>query len=199
MSTDYNYTDYNDDELVMLLKQSKQKALVAIYNRYWDKLFVVAANLLGSAEEAEECVQNVFVGLWNRRETIQLSHTLNTYLSVAVKYQSLSAMARNQRRQEVVHQEEWTDPMEAVSPESAFIAKELRQRIEQSINRLPPQCQLVFRMSREQDMSVKAIAEALNLSENTVKMHLKNANKKLRNDLLAFLPLMLALIAGRGL
>ncbi|WP_177180932.1 RNA polymerase sigma factor [Parapedobacter koreensis] len=199
VDADYNYTNYHDDELVVLLRQSKQQALAAIYNRYWDKLFVTSANLLGSAEEAEECVQNVFVGLWNRRETLQINHTLNTYLSVAVKYQSLSAMARNHRRREAARGEQWTDPVELLSPESAFMAKELRQRIEQSINRLPPQCQLVFRMSREQDMSVKAVAEALNLSENTVKMHLKNANKKLRDDLLAFLPVMLALMVERNL
>ncbi|QNL47868.1 RNA polymerase sigma-70 factor [Olivibacter sp. SDN3] len=186
MSADYN--QYKDNELLMQLVAGKQQALEALYNRYWDRLFVVAANLLGSPEEAEECVQNVFIGLWKRRENLQLTHSLHTYLAVAVKYQALSVLSRNQRRKERPSQIGFDDdPIDAVSPEADFIAKELRTRIEQSINRLPPQCQLVFRMSREQDKSVKEIAESLGLSENTVKMHLKNANKKLRSDLLFYI------------
>lgn len=186
MNTDRN--QYSDEELVRQLALNKQQALVYLYDRYWDRLFVVAANLLDNAEEAEECVQNVFVGLWNRRKNLRLTHTLRTYLSVAIKYQALTTLARRQRRREQSLPDQGADePLDRISPESAFIAKELRQRIEQSVNRLPPQCQLVFRMSREQEKSVKAIAGELGLSENTVKMHLKNANKKLRNDLLLFI------------
>lgn len=178
------YNRYSDTELVHKLAESKQQALVALYNRYWDKLFVVAANLLGNAEEAEECVQNVFVGLWNRRENLQLTHTLHAYLAVAVKYQSLTVLARRQRTPEHRRYEDaLSEPVDNLSPESEFIAKEVMQRVEQSINQLPPQCQLVFRLSREHDKSIKAIATELNLSNNTVKMHLKRANRKLRENL----------------
>ncbi len=193
-----NYKHSSDEELVLLLAEGRQWALVAIYNRYWDKLFLVAANLLDSAEEAEECVQNVFIGLWKRRENLQLTHALSTYLSVAVKYQSLTAMARNQRRRGQVSDEEWADAADVVSPESEFLAKELSQRIEASINRLPSQCRLIFKMRREQDMSVKMIASELNLSENTIKMHLKIANRKLRDDLLAVLPVIITLFGDNN-
>ena len=197
LCSDYKHS--SDEELVLLLAEGRQRALVAIYNRYWDKLFLVAANLLDNVEEAEECVQNVFIGLWKRRENLQLTHALSTYLSVAVKYQSLTAMARNQRRRGQLSDEERADAVDVVSPESEFLAKELSQRIETGINGLPSQCQLVFRMSREKDMSVKAIAHELNLSENTIKMHLKIANKKLRDQLLAVLPLLIALIGDKNL
>ncbi len=184
MHSDLN--QYTDEELVLQLAGSNQRALVNLYDRYWDKLFVVAANLLDNPEEAEECVQNVFLGLWNRRENLKLTHTLHTYLAVSVKYQSLTALARRHRQREQMPEPgyEAAEPIDDLSPERALLAKELMERIEQSVNRLPSQCQLVFRMSREQDKSVKTIAEELGLSENTVKMHLKIANKKLRDDLL---------------
>ncbi|WP_257666476.1 RNA polymerase sigma-70 factor [Parapedobacter tibetensis] len=194
-----DYSQYNDTDLLQGLSDSKERALVELYNRYWDKLFVVAANLLDSAEEAEECVQNVFLSLWKRRETLLLSHSLNTYLSVSVKYQSFSMMARNHRRHAQAEWDDAIDVADTTSPEGEYIAKELQQRIEQSINRLPPKCQLAFRMSREQGMAVKAIAEELHLSENTVKMHLKNANKKLKNDLLILIPMVLVLFIDKDL
>ena len=181
-------SQYSDEDIVYQLKTGNQRALVDLYNRYWEKLFVVAANLLGNAEEAEECVQNVLIQIWNRRKDLQLTHTLNTYLAVAVKYQALTALARRKREIKKTRLEEVPiDLIENTSPESQLLAEELMQRIMQSINRLPPQCQLVFRMSREQDKSVKTIAAELGLSVNTLKMHLKNANKKLRDDLLVII------------
>lgn len=187
----FDYNQYTDDELLAKLRESRQQALVALYNRYWDKLFVAAGNLLESAEEAEECVQNVFVGLWKRRESLQLTHKLSTYLATAVKYQALTALAHRKREREYLsHQVHVPEPMANTSPEEELFAKELKQRIEAHINLLPPQCQLVFRMSREQDKPVKTIARELGLSENTVKMHLKNANRKLRGDLLALIFLL---------
>lgn len=189
-----DYSQYSDRELLGELRQSKEAALVALYDRYWDKLFVAATHLLGRPEEAEECVQNVFLSLWKRRENLQLSYSLHTYLAVAVKYQSLTMLARAHSRRT---QPEWNDTLDivdAVSPEASYMAKELQHRIEQSINRLPTQCQLVFRMSREKNMAVRAIAEELHLSENTVKMHLKNATKKLRGDLLVLIPAALNLL-----
>src|SRR5690606_31703940 len=132
-----------------------------------DRLFVVAANLLACAEEAEECVQNVFVSLWNRRENLELTHTLHTYLTVAIKYQALTVLARRQRNREQGWSKQRADEfVDRASPESAFITKELMQHIEESINRLPPQCQLIFRMRREEDKSLKTIAKELGISEN---------------------------------
>lgn len=185
-----DYSQYSDNDLLQELRYDKDLALVALYNRYWDKLFVVATNLLNRAEEAEECVQNVFLSLWKRRENLQLRYSLHTYLAVSVKYQSLTMLAQAHRCSKM----EWNDTLDmvdAVSPEESYMAKELQHRIEQSINRLPTQCQLVFRMSREKNMSARSIAEELQLSENTVKMHLKNATKKLKGDLLIFIPIIL--------
>lgn len=192
-----DYSQYNDNELLRELQCNHESALVALYNRYWDKMFVVAANLLNQPEEAEECVQNVFLSLWKRRQKLQLRYSLHTYLTVSVKYQSITRLARAHRRST---QEDWNDTfdvVEADSPEALYIAKELQRRIEQSINRLPTQCQLVFRMSRENGMSARAIAEELQLSENTIKMHLKNATKKLKGDLLIFIPAVFELFYNK--
>jgi RNA polymerase sigma-70 factor (ECF subfamily) len=64
-----------------------------------------------------------------------------------------------------------------------LILKELQAKIDNAINELPPQCQLVFRLSRQEGLSVKEIAEKLSLSENTVKSHLKKANRDIQGNL----------------
>lgn len=192
------YKEYSDHQLLDVIKEDGQQAIAEIYDRYWDKLILVAANLLDNDEDAEECVQNVFMSLWRRRVELKLKYSLATYLAVSVKYQSLSVMSKRYRERtkslDLLPQlmEDYAD-----SPESDYIAKELQQQIERSINNLPPQCRLVFQLRREQNKNVKDIAAEMGISENTVKMHLKSANKKLRNDLLAFIPVLLTSLLAK--
>lgn len=187
------YKGYSDSQLLDVIKEDSQQALSEIYDRYWNKLILVAANLLDSEEDAEECVQNVFMSLWRRRADLKLTHTLATYLAVSVKYQSLSVMSRR-HRERIKSQGAFSKLIEvyADSPESEYIAKELQLQIERSINNLPPQCRLVFQLRREHDKNVKEISAEMGISENTVKMHLKSANKKLRDDLLVLIPVLLS-------
>lgn len=61
--------------------------------------------------------------------------------------------------------------------------KELQQLILDKIEELPPKCKEVFKLSRQQHLSHKAIAERLNISENTVDQHIQKALRVLRTAL----------------
>jgi RNA polymerase sigma-70 factor (ECF subfamily) len=61
--------------------------------------------------------------------------------------------------------------------------KELELLLQQEIQKLPPQCQHVFRLRREDELSNKEIALELNISENTVEQHMRKAMRLLKNAL----------------
>jgi len=92
------YETYQDDELLLLLKEDNDAAFTEIYRRYWDRLFVVAMHRLGDMEEVRELVQDIFCNLWKKRSSLHLDHSLHTYLSVAVKYEVLNRLARRNRQ-----------------------------------------------------------------------------------------------------
>ena len=173
-----------DDELVLLLKQGSENALSALYLRYWHKLLIVATNRLDDPAEAEECVQDVFFRLWQRREDLQLSHSLATYLAVAVKYRVINAMDK-QYRLRTRMERSYADLVETsvFSAEDYLLEKELSEQIANAVNQLPEKCRIVFTMSREQGMSHKQIAAELNISEKTVTNHLTKAIKDLKDGL----------------
>ena len=58
--------------------------------------------------------------------------------------------------------------------------KELESLLTKEISKLPPQCQIVFRMRRDHDLSNKEIAGLLNISVNTVEQHMRKAIRILR-------------------
>lgn len=178
------YKAYGDQELVQLMQGGDERVLIEIYDRYWDKLLAVAFNRLGNQEEAEECVQDVFYKLWRLRHDFSLSKLeLANYLSRAIRNQSFNILERHHReRLRSAHYDPVKD-INLLSPERQLMIRELQQQIDHSIKALPPQCQLVFKLSRQEGFTNKEIAEKLNLSENTVKSHLKKANKDIQGNI----------------
>lgn len=184
----YNY--FSDEELIDLLKSGQQKALSILYLHYWDKLLAVAINRLNNLEIAEECVQNVFLSLWERRDDLVLKNTLATYLAVSVKYQVIKQMDKQYRRKlgdDFVYLTNYVSP----SADAYVLEKEMLARIETAVERLPEKCRIVFRMSRELGKTNKQIASDLDISVKTVEAHMSKAMRILRNDLAMIPPVVI--------
>ncbi|HWW38177.1 RNA polymerase sigma-70 factor [Pedobacter sp.] len=194
-----SYGSLSDNELVDLLKEDQQQALSALYFRYWDKLLSVAGNRLDNPEIAEECVQDVFFSLWQRRNDLKLKYSLATYLAVAVKYQVIKQLDKQYRLQDRKDKSLYAS-QEVFHPsaDEHLLEKELMDRIEVAVNRLPEKCRIVFKLSREHGMTNKQIAADLDISEKTVEAHLSKAIKDLRNDLSAISPLILLWFFGNN-
>lgn len=190
------YCNHTDEELAGLLKEEDHAAFTALYDRYWDKLFAVAYHRLDDELEAEEAVQDIFMSLWKRRDQLQLSHTLATYLSVAVKYQVITRLARRRRQKE--HQKHLTTTTTDGAETTAqwLSEKELREQIEQSIQALPKKCRIIFIMSRKERKTNAQIAMELNIAEKTIEGHITKALRRLRRSLNISLPLLVCLFGN---
>lgn len=179
----YSSANWTDDKLLDLIRlEDDRTAFAEIYNRYWDKIFILAANALDSPEEAEECVQDIFCSLWDRRTTLKLNYSLYTYLAVAVKYKVINILDKAYRKRLRIAELQLAEPL-VPSAEMSLLEKELFARLENEVNRLPEKCRIVFKMSREEGKTHKQIAEELNISEKTVNNHLTKALKDLSGNL----------------
>jgi len=178
-----SYAVYSDIELLDLLRSGDRAAFSEIYNRYWKRIFSVAVNKIGHLEEAEEIVQDIFVSMWNRRESIIITTTLNAYLSVSVKYRVIKILAKrnlyNKFADHTLHILSQTDN----STQDWLEFEELKSRLAILVTQLPEKCRLVYKLSREEGMSQKQIAEEFNISEKTVEAHIGKALKHLRTGL----------------
>lgn len=183
------YHKYTDAELVRRLNRDDRIAFTEIYNRYWKKLFTVAANKLADLAEAEDVVQQIFVTIWNRRKQLDIKTTLGAYLAVSVKYRVFKSIDKSSRKQSMSH-----DAVNAALTEIAddttrqwLEFQELSARLEELLAALPEKCRLVFTLSREQGLTQRQIAEQLSISENTVEAHLGKARRRLKAGLKSFL------------
>lgn len=174
------YSSDSDSALVSLWQKGSSAAFEEIYKRYAVRLVNMARLKTGCTETAKELVQDVFMSLYLKRDTLQTHTTLQTYLFTVLKNAIF-----NHKRQEMVRIK-YIDYVGAgeEKEENQIIehidANALKVLIEEQIHLLPLQCKTVFLMSREEHLSNKEIAERLNISVNTVEQHVRKARKSLR-------------------
>ncbi|WP_276361660.1 RNA polymerase sigma-70 factor [Daejeonella sp. H1SJ63] len=177
------YAAYSDIELLDLLRSGDKAAFSEIYNRYWKKIFTVAANKIGQLEEAEEIVQEIFISMWNRRESIFITTSLNAYLAVSVKYRVIKVLAKRNLYNKFADHSLSILPQSDNSTQDWLEFEELKSRLAVLVTQLPDKCRLVYKLSREEGMSQKQIAEEFGISEKTVEAHIGKALKHLRTGL----------------
>ena len=178
------YEQHTDQILLRQLSQNDQAAFTAIYERYWKSLFREAMNVIRSQKEAEDCVQEVFVSLWNRRQALSIT-TLRAYLHTAVRYQCIDRIEKNMIRGGYL--EDFTTYLEAnqtmPSIEEELYARELAANIDQVMDKMPDKMREVFRLSRQEQLTHREIATRLQISEETVKKQIYLALKFLKSNL----------------
>jgi RNA polymerase sigma-70 factor (family 1) len=190
------YGSLSEQELVVLLRAHDHAAFTEIYKRFWDKIYVVACHRLDDDLEAEEVVQDVFFSLWKRRESLEVQHSLNTYLSAAVKYQIINRQTRQYRKAAEISSHMAASALDdgVDSTQLWFSEKELKQQLNHYIDQLPEKCRIVFKMSRESYKSNAEIAKELGVSEKNVEAHITRALNTLKNKLEISIPLILYLL-----
>lgn len=176
------YSTYTDNELVALLQQDDQQAFEALYDRYWNLLFAQAFRKLDNAQEAEDLVQQLFIEIWERRARIRITHTLNRWLAAAVKYKVMTVYSSRYYRMRPSGEIKEELPSDAPLSHTIIELQELLSRLERLVEALPERPRMVFRMSRDAQLSRKEIAEQLNISEKTVENHLTRALGSLRKS-----------------
>ena len=170
----------SDEKLLTLLKKGNALAFDELFNRYWALLFKSADKLLLDEDAAKDVVQEIFVDLWKRRETLQVSN-LKAYLLQAVKYQIVEQLRKGKFTER--HEERLISLHFSNATEEMVMANELYESLERSLQGLPDRCYEIFLMSRFENLSNREIANRLNISIRTVETQISNALRYLRRTL----------------
>ncbi|MFD1143615.1 RNA polymerase sigma factor [Larkinella insperata] len=175
-----SFRQHSDPELIALIAKDNEFAFAEIYERYKGVLYLHAYRMLGDEDEAKDILQELFTALWVRRKELNFISALSAYLYQAVRNRVLDVIARKKT------EEKYIDSLSQFIASGEYITdhkvreNELRSIIESEVARLPAKMKEIFELSREENLSYKEIADALNISDKTVKKQVSNALKILR-------------------
>lgn len=170
--------------LRQLRGKDSETAMRKLYTLCFDRFFRIAYYYLQTEEWAREVVLDVFVKIWERRNTLDKITDPEDYFFITVKNTALNYLEKERRRKENTEDILQNTLEPAGSPEDILISEELFCRYLKAIDLLPERCREVFIHIREEKKSYAETAKELGISIHTVDAQLQKAVRLLRNKLL---------------
>lgn len=173
--------------LVIKISNDDENAFTQLFELYFSKIYKFTGYFTKWEEARQEIVSDVFITLWKNRIKLQDVNNFESYSFILTKNKSLDYLDK--------YSEKPTYPLDIAlefhnhyeTPEGKILTKELEKFISKSINELPERCKLIFKMTRDEGLSYREIAEILSISEKTVNAQMVTAIKKLGHTLRKYL------------
>lgn len=154
-----------------------------IYVAHWEKVFAVCYNTIRDPEPAKGMVQEIFKSLWERKDELEITTSVERYLLRSAKFKVFEYLRNTKSRRE--HNEiafaHYCDRTHCT--ENDILYNNLKSKVDGLVDTLPCQCRCVYKMSREEGLSNKEIAARLLISERAVEYHITRALSTLRANL----------------
>lgn len=177
---------FDEKVTIRLLAEGNRLAYTQVWYHYYDNVYRYSRKFLRSQEEAEEAVQEVFIRLWIYRKRLHAVENLDTYLF------SIKKNVVNTRLNSLIKSNTLKSDDILVNKASQNRAdyrirdKQIRIAYLHALQEMPENRVRIFKMAKEDEMSYEQIAGKLDISTNTVKFHMKEAFRFLRERLKLF-------------
>jgi RNA polymerase sigma-70 factor (ECF subfamily) len=173
----------SEHEILEKLSQNDTAAFTKLVESFYTRLCRIAIKYTRHPESAEEIVQDVFVAVWNKRHSLEITASLSAYLGTAVKYRSINYLKSELRKPRFEAEFPESVVSNTASPEDQLKATDLQQLIGEALESLPKKCRIIFDLSRNAEMTYKEIAAELNISQKTVETQMSIALSKMKEFL----------------
>jgi RNA polymerase sigma-70 factor (ECF subfamily) len=164
-----------DDPLRQALAEGREEAFAALYDQFAPALFRVAVSLTGSPHDAEDVVQEVFVGVVRARRRLPNVEDLRAYLFTALRRAAVRRITA--RRERLLSPEEL---LSLSAPSTKGPDSEQALRLERALRTLPAEQRQVVALKVDGGLTFAEIAAILGISPNTAASRYRYALEKLR-------------------
>jgi len=159
-----------------------EKTFKALFKEWYPVLCRYSQKYVADPGIAEDLVQEVFVNLWNSKDTIELESEMPPYLFASTRYNCLRYINRNQKEAKIIgiHLEKIEDSFDE---NVEYQQLEKLKKLFEAVDQLPDKTRQVFRLSKLEGLTYQEISEFLGVSVKTVENQMSAALKKLRTEM----------------
>lgn len=187
------YVFFSDEALLEAMARGDEQAFTVLYEKYWEKLLVIALNRVRSIEVAEELVQDLFTDLWKNRFRIVIRKNVSAYLFGALRNIILDHIRQEIVREKYIRHISRFHHSQDNATANQIGLSDLNNALKEAVGQLPPRCRQVYELSRNEHFSNLEIADRLDISHKTVENQITKALKILRYYLREYTMPVLAL------
>lgn len=155
-----------------------------LFREYYQDLCRFAYSFLRDESRSDDCVQEVFILIWEKRKSLPDVQSWKSYLFRAVRNKSIDLLRKDMRYSiSSIDDHNVSELSYYDYSHDGMYHKDLKNGIEDSINNLPERCRNIFLLSREAKLTYVEIAKELGVSRKTVENQIGIALKKIRAHL----------------
>ena len=180
--------------LLEKLKNDDQSAFTVIFTKYYQDLVRFSFGFTHNPDASEEIVQEVFLKLWENRNSLLIHNSLKSYLLKIVQNRSIDSL----RHLNITHKYAsivLEHPLLSENDtENYILHSELEANFNHAMLKIPAEYSEAFRMSRIETLNYQEIAQKLEISVRTVEVRISKALSLLREELKDFLVFVLILL-----
>lgn len=183
---------WTDVEIVCALHAGDRQGLDVLVERFYRPLLNVVVGYVNDLDAAEDVLQELFIGVWERRTTFHVSTTLRVYLYAAARKAALKATIRDTTRGRYeaasIDQRSYGDALVPLGSERIEEA-ELARKVAAAVAALSERSREVYLLGVRHGLTYREIAAMLGISISTAQTHMTRALKSLEAALRPFLVL----------
>lgn len=175
----------SDMNLIKKFKAGDESAFEELVKRYQKKVYNTTYRMMGNREDANDLAQEAFLRVYRKLDRFKGNSSFSTWLFTVTTNLCRDEMRKRQRRLQTtsLSEKERNIPDEMMSPEDLSLQRELRDKLQQVIDKLPNKHREVIILREFQGLSYDEIAEVTGVSMGTVKSRLSRARRSIKQEL----------------
>ncbi|GEM_PF-879208 len=169
----------SDAELVLAARRGDRKAFVEIVARHQAMVCGIALGILGDFAASEDAGQEAFLAAWRRIHELREPERLRAWLGQIARNAALGQLRRKKGHETL--DEDLPVADSAPTPDEIAATDEEAALVRDSLKKLPEDYRLPLVLYYREGQSVRAVAEALGISEDAAKQRLARGREMLRD------------------
>jgi RNA polymerase sigma-70 factor (ECF subfamily) len=173
--------------LLERLKTNDQSAFTVLFTKYYQDLVRFSFGFTRDSDASEEIVQEVFLKLWENRNSVVINISLKSFLLKTVQNRSIDSLRHVNITHKYASMVLDHPILSENDTENYILHSELQANFELAMAKIPVQYAEAFRMSRIEALNYQEIAKKLDISVRTVEVRISKALSLLREELKDYL------------
>ncbi|GGF24117.1 RNA polymerase sigma factor [Flavobacterium limi] len=184
-------------KLLLELSQGSELAFTALYNQYKHIVYGTALKITKSVIQSEEAVQDVFLKIWLNHQNLGEIASFENYLFIISRNHIFNIIKKN-ARESTLMTEITSNDTPLSDTDHAIKDDQYNVILNRIVEQLPPQQQKIYKMAKWEGLSHQKIGEDLGISTETVKKHMAQALKFVRQKIGPYMNLFMAMLLFAG-
>lgn len=161
-----------DTELWGKLRSGDSQSLKAIYENEFDYLYNYGRKICSETSKVEDSIQELFITIWNRRETLSTTDSIRKYLAISLKRKLIRSLKKDSKTQLSDEFQEYTFGVE-LDIEEQIINKEISEenadKIKEAFQKLSGRQKEVIYLKYYMDLNYEEIGESMDINYQSVR------------------------------